>query len=156
MSRREQIRMTDEEVEAFLAGRRVMSIASIGADGRPHLVAMWYGLVDGRPAFTTYGRSQKVVNLRRDPRLTGLVEDGETYDELRGVELVGHVEVVEDLDVVHAVGESVYERYWAEQSGPLTDETRPLLHATLRKRVALVLHVERTVSWDHRKLGGAY
>ena len=87
-SRRDLIRMTDEEVEQFLDGRHTMNVATIGPDGRIHLVAMWYGFLEGAPAFWTYGKSQKILNLRRDPRITALVEDGEQYEELRGVELV--------------------------------------------------------------------
>src|SRR5919205_168015 len=98
--------MTSEEVDAFLAGRRTMNVATIGPTGHPHLVAMWYGFVDGRPAFWTFGRSQKMRNLRRDPKLTALVEDGATYAELRAVELVGTRRIVEDPRLVVAIGTS--------------------------------------------------
>lgn len=152
MSRRDQIRMTPEEIDEFLAGRHTMNVASIGRDGRPHLVAMWYGFLDGAPAFWTYERSQKIVNLRRDPRVTCLVEAGETYDQLQGVELVGTGTIVEDHDQLMAVGRSVFERY----TGPYTDEMAPFLEQTGRKRVAVRIDVERVVSWDHRKLGGSY
>lgn len=160
MSRRDQIRMTPEEVDAFLNGRHVMNVATIGADGRPHLVAMWYGFVavtgavgtDRAPAFWTYPKSQKVVNLRRDPRITCLVEDGDEYAELRGAELVGTATILEDPADVLAVGRSVAERY----TGPVTDEVLPFLEAQATKRVGVRIDVEKTVSWDHRKLGGGY
>ena len=152
MSRRDQIRMTDEEVDTFLAGRLVMNVASLGKDGRPHLVAMWYGFLEGAPAFWTYGRSQKIVNLRRDPRITCLVEDGEAYEELRGVELVGTARLVEDHDSLMAIGRSVFERY----TGPWSDETLPILESVGAKRVGVVIDVASVVSWDHRKLGGRY
>jgi PPOX class probable F420-dependent enzyme len=152
MNRRDQIKMSDAEITEFLNGRRTMNIATIGKDGRPHLVAMWYGFLDGAPAFWTYERSQKIVNLRRDPRVTGLVEAGETYDQLQGVELVGTGTIVEDHDQLMAVGRSVFERY----TGPYTDEMAPFLEQTGRKRVAVRIDVERVVSWDHRKLGGSY
>ncbi len=87
-SRRDRIRMTEIERDAFLHERHVMNVATLGADGRIHLVAMWYGFVGDRIGFWTYGRSQKVVNLERNPTMTCLVESGETYDQLKGVELV--------------------------------------------------------------------
>ncbi len=152
MSRREQIRMTPDEVDAFLAQRHTMSVATIGPDGRPHLVAMWYGFLDGAPAFWTYAKSQKVLNLRRDPRITCLVEDGQTYDALRGVELVGTAEVIDDPDRVVEVGAEIHRRY----NGPLTDDMLPVIRQVGRKRVAVRIDVERTVTWDHTKLGGAY
>ena len=153
MSRRDQIRMTDEEIDAFLHGRRTMNVASIGPGGRIHLVAMWYGFApDGAPAFWTYGRSQKILNLRRNPTITCLVEAGDTYEELQGVELVGTATILDDRDDVIAVGRSVFERY----TGPYTDEMAPVLEQVGAKRVAVRVEVESVVSWDHRKLGGVY
>jgi PPOX class probable F420-dependent enzyme len=144
--------MTPEEVEEFLQGRRPMSVATIGPTGQPHLVAMWYGFLDGSPAFWTYRRSQKALNLRRDPRLTCLVEDGDNYDTLRGVQLVGRGVLMEDQATVAAVGGSVAERY----SGPVDQSARAALLSSAAKRVAVRVEVERVVSWDHRKLGGRY
>jgi PPOX class probable F420-dependent enzyme len=144
--------MSPAEVDAFLGETHTMVVATIGPDGRPHVVAMWYGFLDGAPAFWTYARSQKVVNLRRDPRITCLVEEGTDYAELRGVELVGEGRVIDDHDAVLAVGASVYDRH----TGPWTEEARPIVEAMGAKRVAVRIDVERAVSWDHRKLGGGY
>ncbi len=144
--------MTDAERDEFLAGRHTMNIASMGADGRIHLVAMWYGFVDGVPAFWTYGRSQKVVNLERDPRVTGLVETGETYDQLRGVELVGTARIVRDGPILQTAGESVWERY----TGPVDAAARDALAVVGAKRVAVLIDVEKYVTWDHTKLAGGY
>ena len=149
MSRRDQIRMTPEEVDAFLAGRHTMNMATIGPDGQPHLVAMWYGFFEGKPAVWTYGKSQKVLNLRRDPRITVLVEAGESYDKLQGVELIGTASVLEDRETVMAVGRSVSERY----AGVTPDAALEQMGA---KRVAIIIDVQKTVSWDHGKLGGTY
>jgi PPOX class probable F420-dependent enzyme len=153
-NRRAAITMTPEEVDELLAGRHVMNVATIGRDGRPHLVAMWYGFLEGKPAFWTFGKAQKVVNLRRDPRLTCLVEDGDTYDQLRGVELVATGRIVEDYDSVLEIGKSVGVRYNGEVA--LSEAALPFLEAQARKRVGVVLDVEQVVSWDHRKLGGGY
>ncbi|MGH9066352.1 MAG: TIGR03618 family F420-dependent PPOX class oxidoreductase [Acidimicrobiales bacterium] len=152
MSRRDEITMTAGEVETFLQGRHTMTVATVGPDGRPHLVAMWYGFHRGAPAFWTYARSQKAVNLRRDPRLTCLVDDGDSYDTLRGVELVGRGTLLEDPGDVLAVGTSVFERY----TGPAEGEARAGLERSAAKRVAVRVEVERVVSWDHAKLGGGY
>jgi PPOX class probable F420-dependent enzyme len=148
-NQRGQITMTDEEVVAFVARSRTATMATVGPDGRPHLVAMWYGLIDGQIWFETKARSQKTQNLRRDDRLTCLVEDGLTYDALRGVSLEGRGVIVEDPEEIWPVGVSVWERY----SGPYTEEVRPLVEFMLHKRVAVRLEVERVRSWDHRKLG---
>ncbi|MEM9514724.1 MAG: pyridoxamine 5'-phosphate oxidase family protein [Actinomycetota bacterium] len=145
--------MTDAEIDDFLAGRRVMNTATIGPTGRPHLVAMWYGWApDGRLAFHTYARSQKIQNLRRNPALTALVEDGEAYNELRGVQLACDAEITDDRETVNAIAESTYERYNAASDGPLTDDTRPFLHAYVAKRVGVLLDVVETASWSHAKL----
>jgi PPOX class probable F420-dependent enzyme len=152
MSRRDQIRMSEAEVDEFLAGRHTMNVATLNHDGTIHLVAMWYAVLDGIPVFWTYGKSQKMRNLERDPRITCLVESGEDYAELRGVELVGRGEVVTDRAEVMEIGWAVADKH----TGPLTEEARPLVEQVGAKRNAVRVHVERTVSWDHRKLGGAY
>jgi PPOX class probable F420-dependent enzyme len=148
VNQRAQIKMSDEEIDEFLNGRRSMSCATIGADGRIHLVAMWYGFLDGCVALETKAKSQKIANLRRDPRMTVLVEDGETYETLRGVELVGTVEIIEDPDRLFEIGKSVFSRY----NAPYTEEMRPFVDIMLRKRVGVKLNVDKVVSWDHRKL----
>jgi PPOX class probable F420-dependent enzyme len=153
MSRRDQIKMTDAEVAAFLEEQRTMSVATIGKDGRPHVVAMWYAMIDGAPCFWTFAKSQKAVNLRRDPRLTCMVEAGDVYNELRGVELIAHAEMTEDEDEVLRFGVAQWERYQGVKVG---EATLPAVKKMAAKRVVVRIVVDRVVSWDHRKLGGAY
>jgi len=141
--------MTGPEIRAFIERSRTCTLATIGADGRPHLVAMWFAVIDGEIWFETKAASQKAVNLRRDPRVTILIEDGLTYDRLRGVSIDGTAEIVEDPDRLWAVGLSVWERY----TGPYNEEVRPLVEFMLHKRVAVRVTAVRTRSWDHRKLG---
>jgi PPOX class probable F420-dependent enzyme len=141
--------MSPEEVSAFLASRRTATLITLGATGHPHAVAMWFALIDGVLWFETKAKAQKAVNLRRDPRATVLLEDGLTYDTLRGVSMEGRAEVVDDPDALWAVGVNVWERY----NGPYNDELAPMVQAMLHKRVAIRFDVERTRSWDHRKLG---
>jgi PPOX class probable F420-dependent enzyme len=148
-NQRAQIAMTPEEIATFLDQQRTATFATIGPTGRPHLVAMWYAVLDGQLWFETKAKAQKTQNLLRDGRLTVLVEDGNTYDTLRGVSLEGTGVVVDDADALWRVGVSVWERY----TGPYTDEMKPFVEAMLRKRVAVRLDVERVRSWDHRKLG---
>ncbi|HVA06115.1 MAG TPA: pyridoxamine 5'-phosphate oxidase family protein [Acidimicrobiales bacterium] len=149
VNQRKAIAMTPQEVDDFLAERRAMTMCSLAADGSIHAVAMWYGFLDGCVTVETKTKSQKVQNLRRDPRLTLLFEDGDYYEELRGVELVGKAEIIEDQDQLWTLGISVFERYY----GAFSDDLKPFLEAMLHKRVAVKMHTERIVSWDHRKLG---
>ena len=148
-NQRSQITMTDDEVAAFIADQRSATMATVGPTGVPHLVAMWYGVVDGQIWFETKGRSQKAVNLRRDPRITVMIEDGYTYDSLRGVSIEGKGVIVEDPDDLWKVGVSVWERY----TGPYTEEAKPLVEFMLQKRIAVRVDVDRSRTWDHRKLG---
>jgi PPOX class probable F420-dependent enzyme len=149
VNQRKQIQMTPEEVDAFLHERHSMTMSTISGDGSIHSVAMWYGFLEGAIAFETKAKAQKVVHLRRDPRLTCLVEDGESYDQLRGVTLIGTGEIIEDPDRMWELGVSVFERY----NAPYTEEMKPFVEVMLNKRVVVKLHVEKTVTWDHRKLG---
>jgi PPOX class probable F420-dependent enzyme len=152
MSRRNLIQMSDDEIRAFLEEERTLQVATIDHDGFPHLVAMWYVLMNNEITFWTYAKSQKAINLRRDPRLTCMVETGEHYQELRGVQIKGHVVVSDDRDFVQQAGEAIWERY----TGPLNESTRPMVIAQAPKRVAISVKPVEIVSWDHRKLGGAY
>jgi PPOX class probable F420-dependent enzyme len=145
--------MSPEEVDAFLHERQTMNIASFGPDGNIHLVAMWYGFLGANPAFETFAKSQKVLNLRRDPRITVLVEDGAIYDELRGVEIVGRAIVHDDPEPLQVVAENVVERYI-----PVDDpaEIPAIAAAMANKRVCIEVVPEKLVSWDHHKLAGGY
>jgi PPOX class probable F420-dependent enzyme len=149
VNQRAQIKMSPEEVEEFLNERHSMTMSTISGDGTIHSVAMWYGFLEGAIAFETKAKAQKVVNLRRNPALTCLVEAGETYDQLRGVTLIGTGEIIDDPARMWELGVSVFERY----NGPYSDEMKPFVEAMLNKRVVVKLHVNKTVTWDHRKLG---
>jgi PPOX class probable F420-dependent enzyme len=144
--------MSDDEIDAFLHERHSMSVATFNHDDTIHLVAMWYGFYQGKPAFETFTRSQKILNLRRDGRVSVLVEDGDAYEKLRGVEIVGRGEVIDDKGILHAVAASVVERYMGV-SGEAAEQAAQML---MNKRSAVVIHPERIVSWDHSKLGGTY
>jgi len=148
-NQRSQITMSDDEIAQYLERSRTATMATLGATGTPHLVAMWYAVIDGEIWFETKARSQKAVNLRRDPRITVMIEDGLTYDALRGVSVEGTAEIVEDPDAIWEVGVSVWERY----NGPYTEEMKPLVEFMLHKRIAVRVRAERTRSWDHHKLG---
>ena len=150
-NQRSQITMTDEEIEIFIEQSRTATMATVGANGAPHLVAMWYAWLDGTVWFETKGKAQKVVNLRRNDRLSVMIEDGLTYDQLRGVALEGRGVIIEDPDEIWRMGVNVFERY----NGPYTDEMKPFVEIMLQKRVAVKLEIERVRTWDHRKLGMA-
>lgn len=153
MSTRDKIRMTEPEVDAFLEEQRTMAIATIGANGRPHVVAMWYAFVDGALCFWTFAKSQKVVNLRRDNRITCLVEDGDVYANLRGVELIARAHISDDEDEVLKFGLAESVRY---QNVAVNEAMIAAVKKMAKKRVVVRLEIERVVSWDHRKLSGRY
>ena len=149
VNQRAQITMSDEEIAAFVQQQRTATMATVGPTGMPHLVAMWFAVIDGAIWFETKAKSQKATNLRRDDRLAVMIEDGQTYDTLRGVSFEGRGVIVDDPAARWAVGVSVWERY----TGPYTDEMKPFVEVMLNKRVAVRVDIERTRSWDHRKLG---
>lgn len=156
MSRRDQIRMSDEQLRAFLEGAQTIILNSIGPDGVPHPMPMWFGVEpDGAIVMTTFRKSQKIQNLRRDPRVSLLVEDGEVYAELRGAVLYGEAELLDDTERVIDILSSV-----ATRNQPVDDAARQgmrqVLSRTAPKRIGIRVAPDRIVSWDHRKLGGKY
>jgi PPOX class probable F420-dependent enzyme len=148
-NQRNQIVMTDDEIVDFVNRSRTGTLATIGLNGQPHLVAMWYGVIDGEIWLETKAKSQKAVNLRRDPKVSFLIEDGLTYDTLRGVSFEGVAEIVDDPETIFQVGVSVWERY----NGPYTDDLKPAVDMMMNKRVGVRIAASRIRSWDHRKLG---
>jgi PPOX class probable F420-dependent enzyme len=148
-NQRTQIVMAEDAVWEFLRQQRSSTVATYGPQGQIHLVGMWYAVLDGQVWIETKAKAQKVVNLRRDPRMSVLVEAGHTYDQLRGVALEGTGVVVDDADVVWDVCVNIFNRY----NGQYTEEMKPFVEFMAKNRVAVRLDVDRIRSWDHRKLG---
>jgi PPOX class probable F420-dependent enzyme len=148
-------RMSEDEAWALVAEERKLQVATIGPDGRPHLVTMFHAVLDGRLVFWTYARSQKIRNLDRDPRLTCLVEGGEEYEQLRGVQITGRARIVRGSEDVAVVGRAVVCRMLGLDPA---DDLDPAVTAEVarqaQKRVAVEVVPDRVVSWDHRKLTG--
>lgn len=152
-SRREQIRMSEQELRRFLDEQMIVSVATTGPRGRPHLVPLWY-VPDGTTLRGwTYAKSQKARNLERDPRATLQVEDGVQYHELRGAMLECDVALEHAADRVAEYGLALFGRY---AGGDLGDKVRSMVAAQAPKRVGLTFRPTRVVTWDHTKLGGAY
>lgn len=147
MSRRNIIEMTADEVQQYLEEPHLCTIGTIGPGGTIHLVAMNYGFLDGVPAFWTYNKAQKTKNLERDTTISMLVDSGKDYADLKGVSIQGTAELIDDLDSVLALAQSMCDRY-----GMDIEQAR----ASASKRVAVKVHATKTLSWDHHKLGGTY
>jgi PPOX class probable F420-dependent enzyme len=147
---RDLVKMTEPEIEEFLAVSKKVQVATVNPDGSPHLTTLFYVVRDRRIAFWTYGRSQKIKNLERDPRITCLVETGDDYFELRGVSISGRAELVTDEDGIRAIGTSVASRM--VDGADLGDLGRDEVERQVRKRVGVVVVPKKTASWDHRKM----
>lgn len=157
-SKRDLIRMSGDELRAFLDEQRIVQVATIGPNGRPHLMPLWYVVEDGDrdPVLRgwTFAKSQKARNLERDPRATISIDDGVQYQDLRGAMMECDVEVERDPAAVVPYGMALFERYGP--GGELAPEVREMVLAQAQKRIGLRFVPTRVVTWDHRKLGGAY
>ena len=157
-SKRDLIRMTGAELRAFLDEQRIVQVATIGPNGRPHLMPLWYVVEDGEgdPELRgwTFAKSQKARNLERDPRATISIDDGVLYQDLRGSMMECDVEIERDPEAVVPYGMALFERYGP--GGELAPEVREMVLAQAQKRIGLRFVPTRIVTWDHRKLGGAY
>ena len=154
MKRRDLIRMTDEEVWAFIAGQKNVQLATLGRDGWPHLTTLWFAIDDGDIVLETFTKSQKVRNLERDDRITALFESGLEYEELRAVVIYGRAELIRDPEEVHRLHMAVLlrnnSRDYPEEM--LVEATRGMVD----KKTAIRIKPERIVSWDHAKLDVPY
>lgn len=156
---RKDITMSDEALHEFLSAGRVAQVASTGHDGWPHLVPMWYVVEGGRIVFRSFTKSQKIVNLRRDPRLTVLVEAGDAYAELRGAMIKGRADLDDDPGRVLALYGAMAAKYAMVGDRPVELEPEALEAAFGRfatKNTAVTVVPQRVITWDHAKLGGAY
>jgi PPOX class probable F420-dependent enzyme len=153
---RDRVTMTPDEVAELLSSCRKVQLATISPDGWPHLVTMYYTLVDGRIAFWTYRTSQKALNLSRDPRISCLVETGEAYFDLRGVQVQGVVETITDPDEVYRIGLAIgaVVSGGRADSAPVPDSgaVNDYVANAARKRCAYLVEPRRVISWDHTKL----
>ena len=150
---RDRVRLSEDEVQALLAENLKVQVASNGHDGTPHLTTLFYVVRDGRIAFWTYGRSQKIANLERDPRVSALVEDGTDYFELRGVTIRGRAEIVRDPAMILDIGAAVVTRMaGADSFEALGDIGRATVEKQATKRVGVIIHPEHVATWDHRKM----
>jgi Pyridoxamine 5'-phosphate oxidase len=154
---RDRVTMTPDEVAGLLASCRKVQLATLSPDGWPHLVTMYYTLLDGKITFWTYRSSQKALNLSRDPRISCLVETGEAYFDLRGVQIQGVVETITDPDEVYriglAIGDVVAGGTAGSEEGPqLGDAINEYVANAARKRYAYIVEPRRVISWDHTKL----
>jgi PPOX class probable F420-dependent enzyme len=150
MANRAGVAMSPEQVAAYLAAPRTMIVATIGPDGMPHQTAVWYVMNGTDPIFWTYTKSQKVVNLLRDPRISCFVEDGRQHRVLRGVALTGRAAIsTHPADI-----EATWRRLTTTYSGPVTDSDEANFARQAGKRCVITVGVERVTSWDHRKLTG--
>lgn len=152
MSRRSSIQLTPDERREFLAAAKTIILSTIDSNGYPHTVAMWY-VMDGEECLmTTYAKSQKAVNIRRNPKVALLVESGVTYDTLRGVLIRGTARLESEVDLCLAVLTQVHAKMHGSQPAGLEDALRQ----QARKRVVIRVTPVRVSSWDHGKLGGVY
>lgn len=166
MSRRDQIRMTSDEINDYLADNTVLNVATMGPNGRPHLAPLWYFPTDGEVLSWTFGKSQKVANLRRLGEATALIESGDSYDQLRGITMECDVRILDDVSAVTDIGLKLMRRYsgddadtpnsGTESEASASEAAANAVAAQAAKRVGLVFTPTKIVSWDHRKLGGAY
>ncbi|HWC08038.1 MAG TPA: pyridoxamine 5'-phosphate oxidase family protein [Solirubrobacterales bacterium] len=155
MSRRDQIVLSETELEQLLNDERVAVVSSLGPRGWPHSMPLWFVPREGEVWIWTYAKSQKVRNLERDPRATVLIETGHEYGELRGAMIEAEAVLHRDPAVVLGFAEELTLRY-AEGLAALDGDVKAGLAAQAPKRVAIQLVPRRTASWDHRKLGGIY
>ncbi len=156
---RKDITMTGREITAFLDEAAILEVATIGSNGWPHLAPMWFVMEDERIVFRSFTRSQKILNLQRDPRLTVLAEDGDAYEELRGVMIKAEARLIEDPAYVLAIYGRLAAKYAMVGPEPVELSEEDLYSAFGRfasKNTAVIVEPVKTASWDHRKIGGGY
>ncbi len=148
---RDAIRMSEAELAALYAECKSLQVATLDRDGAPHLTTVWYLVHDGKFLFETYGKSQKVVNMQRDPRIALLCEAGTEYAELRGVSIQGRAEIVEENPERTRLMSLLVDHHFP---GLPPEQLAEMAGRMAEKRIVVVVRPDKVISWDHRKLGG--
>jgi PPOX class probable F420-dependent enzyme len=152
MKRRDAIQMTPQERDEFLRNSRTIVLSSIDPRGYPHAVAMWFVMDNGCARMTTYAKSQKAVNIQRNPKVALMAESGATYDTLKGVLIRGRATLSDDVDACVQTLTRIHQK----MMGAMPEGIEQALKQQARKRVLITVFPERVSSWDHSKLGGVY
>ena len=147
---RSTVALTEDEVTSLLKEEMKVQVATIGADGVPHLTTLFYAVIDGKVSFWTYGKSQKIANIRRDDRVSALVEAGTDYAELRGVSITGRARLVEDYDAIKKIGTVVVNRMAG--GADLGELGEQIVSKQATKRIGVIIEPDKVASWDHRKM----
>ena len=147
---RDKIRMSEAEIAALYAECKSLQVATLGSQGEPHLTTLWYTVHEGKVMFETYGKSQKVMNLRRDPRIAVLCEAGTEYAQLRGVSIQGRAELVEEGEPLQELMRVLVGHH---HPGLTPEQAAATAAGMAAKRIVVVVHADKVISWDHRKLG---
>ena len=152
-NRRELIQMTEDELSSFIEEQKSLQVSCIGGDGWPHLTTLWFAVVDEKIVFETYTRSQKILNLQRNPNITVLLEDGVVYEKLRGVMIKGKALLDGIPENVERYAKAVMLRNQPEYGEEILAEAAKQMSL---KRTAVIVEPQEIISWDHTKLGGKY
>lgn len=151
--RRDMVKMSEQEIWKFIESQKTIQVATINKDGSPHVMPLWFAIDDGRVVLETFTKSQKVVNLERDDRISVLFEDGDAYNDLKGVSIRGRAQLVHEQAEVHRLHMAVLVRNQPEVPVDLLEKATASM---VGKKTAIVIEPERFITWDHSKLGGVY
>lgn len=151
--RRDLVTMTDKEMWDFIATQKSIQVCTLNKDGTPHLTVMWFAIKDKTIVLETFTKSQKIMNLKRNPNMAVLLEDGSEYNELRGVSINCKAELVDDYSTVHALHVDVVVR---NQPGVTPEQAEEFTREMSKKKTVIIVKLEKVMSWDHRKLSGVY
>lgn len=151
--RRDLVKMSDEEIWKFIESQKTIQVVTINKDGSPHVMPLWFAIDEGRIVLETFSKSQKVVNLERDNRISVLFEDGDSYNDLKGVSIKGTAELIREHDEVHRLHMAVLVRNQPDVPEEVLEKATASM---VSKKTAIVIKPERFITWDHSKLGGVY
>jgi len=151
--RRDLVTMTEKEMWDFIATQKSIQVCTLNKDGTPHLTVMWFAIKNKTIVLETFTKSQKIMNLKRNPNMAVLLEDGSEYNELRGVSINCKAELIDDYATVHALHVDVVVR---NQPGVTPEQAEEFTREMSKKKTVIIVKPEKVMSWDHRKLGGAY
>ena len=152
MNLRNQIKMTQEEIDSFLKEQTSIQIGTINKDGSPHLTTLWFQFDGSNIIFHTYTKSQKIKNLKRDNRISLISEFGTEYRNLKGVMIYGKAEIISGEDMHEKVTKGIESVSLKYNHISISKEYLESMKFQAKKRSVVIVKPKKYISWDHNKI----
>lgn len=146
------LRMSRAEAFAEIGSAHTGILVSLRRDGVPIALPVWHVVLDERIYVGAPAHSKKIARVKRDARVSFLVESGERWVDLRAAHVTGRAGIVEDAELVERVNEAMGAKYsgFGGNRAAMPDDTRGYYERS--RAVIEIVPDDRILSWNNSGL----